>query len=432
MDGSPVRGQHRGAITRLNQARSIQSFQDELIRLIRVDLAHTDVFVGVLDRESKSLQLPVWVRSHLERHQGLATKLEQGAMVGISHSEENPVPRPASTARSSVVLIPIIDDATLIGAIGLVSSLGGPHLSAEEVEGVRQLAHETAPILARLLEIASLMSKAQEFYGKEERAARAEASLATAVEEKSRFNAFLKIGWHVQSNIAHDLRTPLAAIRGYARMILDGRSGDINDTQREYLRVITENTDRLINVATWMNQVAELSGQNFNLSTFDLRTVWAESVTTNQQDLANKSLTLTEQIPEESFEIIADREKLAYSLNELIAAAIKLAELGSVITAAFSHGREREVMVKIVASGSSIAPDALRISDRTFNSSVNPQTQNTNEGLSRVHEIIGMHGGRMFVNSASGQGSTFFFTLPTVTIDGEDKSHEQTVNFGRR
>ena len=61
--------------------------------------------------------------------------------------------------------------------------------------------------------------------------------------------------------------------------------------------------------------------------------------------------------------------------------------------------------------------------------------QNKHDGhinLSRVYDIVGMHGGRLFVSSPAGEGSTFLFTLPTVTVGGEDKSHEQTVNFGRR
>ncbi|HYR41873.1 MAG TPA: HAMP domain-containing sensor histidine kinase [Terriglobia bacterium] len=436
MDGSPVRGEDKVGLTRLNQAKDTQTFQAELVRLIRADMTHTEVFFGLLDTDAKTLQLPAWVRSHLERHQGLALKLEQGAMVGISHTEENPVPRPASAARSSVVLIPVIDSSTLLGAIGLVSPLDGPHLSAEGIEAVRQMAHETAPILARLREIESLRRQTQEFARTEERAARAEGNFARVLEAKNHFDALLKIGWHVQSNIAHDLRTPLAAIRGYARMILDGRSGEINDTQREHLRIIIENTSRLIDVASWMNHVAELSAQHFHLNTFDLRQVWAESVRANQQSLADKSLKLTEQIPKESFEVIADREKVAYVFNELIAVAVKLSEKGSAITAKFSHGREREVAVKISANGSGIAPEALsKIFDRSFNSSVTPIMQNKHDAhinLSRVSDIVGMHGGRLFVNSPAGEGSTFLFTLPTVTVGGEDKSHEQTVNFGRR
>ena len=405
MDGSPVRGQDKAGITRLNQVKDTQTFQAEFVRLVRADLPHTEVFFGLLDADSKTLQVPAWVRSHLERHQGLALKLQQGAMVGISHTGENAVPRPAAAARSSVVLIPVLDSNTLLGAIGLVSPLDGPHLAAEEIEAVRQIAHETAPILARL-------------------------------QERNHLEALIKLGWHVQSNIAHDLRTPLAAIRGYARMMLDGRSGEINDTQRDHLRVITENTSRLIDVASWMTHVAELSAQHFHLSMLDLLQVWAECVSANQPSLADKSLKLTEQIPRESFEVIADREKVAYLFNELIAVAVKLSETGSAITAKFSHGREREVAVKISASGAGIPPEALsRIFDRSFNSSVTPIMQNKHDAhinLSRVYDIVGMHGGRFFVSSPAGEGSTFLFTLPTVTVGGEDKSHEQTVNFGRR
>ena len=49
-----------------------------------------------------------------------------------------------------------------------------------------------------------------------------------------------------------------------------------------------------------------------------------------------------------------------------------------------------------------------------------------------VHEIVGIHGGRMFVNSTPQQGSTLLFTLPAVTIDGEDNRNEQAVNISRR
>ena len=96
MDGSPVRGQDKAGITRLNQVKDTQTFQAEFVRLVGADLPHTEVFFGLLDDDSKTLQVPAWVRSHLERHQGLALKLQQGAMVGISHTGENAVPRPAA------------------------------------------------------------------------------------------------------------------------------------------------------------------------------------------------------------------------------------------------------------------------------------------------------------------------------------------------
>jgi signal transduction histidine kinase len=436
MGGSPVRGPNKISVVQLNQAKDIPDFQVELVRLVRSDLPHTEVFFGIRDRDSKILQIPSWVRSHLEKHPGLAIKLEQGAMVGISHTDESLVPRPVAAARSSIVLIPIVNDGELCGAIGLISPLDGPQLSAEEIEGVRQLAHDAASILARLQEIDLLTLKNQELARIAQRTAEVEGGLSKVVDEKNHLDALLKIGWHVQSNIAHELRTPLAAIRGYARMILDGRTGEVTDTQRDYLRIINENTNRLINVANWMTHLADLATQQFSLGSCDLRSIWADVLRKNQEVLASKSLKLTERFPNQSFQIVADAEKLAYALNRLMAAAVKMSDSGSMITAEFSRGREQELMVKVSVNSSGIAPEVLsRIFDRSVNTSVTGKVQDTDEintNLNAVHEIVGMHGGRMFVNSTPGQGSTLLFTLPAITVGCEDKSNEQAVNISRR
>src|SRR6059036_3378983 len=432
MDGSPVRGQGKAGLAPLNQIKDPEIFQGELLRLIRADLHHTEVFFAPWDTGSKTLRVPAWLKSHLERHPGLSMKLRQGEMIGISH-EESSAARPATAARSSVVLIPLISDARLQAAIGLVSPLDGPHLSAEDIEAVRQIAHDASPILARLQEIELLKRQNQELSRKAERAASAEADLAKAADEKNRFEALVKIGWYVQSNIAHDLRTPLGAIRGYARMILDGRTGDINDTQREYLRIITENTNRVINIANWMSYVADLGGQPIAVGAFDLRELWAESVRAAQGLFSSKALTFTQRIPQESFEIIADREKLGFALKEILSVAVKLSKAGSAITAEFSQGRQREVIVKITAKASGIRAEALNgIFDHSTSTTGVSQTDKERQmNLSSVHDVIGMHGGRLFVKSAAGEDCTLWFTLPNITLGSEDKSHEQTFNLGR-
>ena len=268
---------------------------------------------------------------------------------------------------------------------------------------------------------------------KAERGTIAEANLAKVTDEKTRFEASIKIASHVQSNIAHDLRTPLGAIRGYARMILDGRAGDTNDTQREYLRIITENTNRVIDIANWMSHFADLSGQPVAVRAFDLREVWAESVRAAEGLFSSKALTLTQRIPQESFEIIADREKLGFVFKEILSVAVKLSEAGSAITAEFSQGRQREVIVKIKAKASSIPTEALSgIFDHSMNTTGVSQTDKQRQmNLSSVHDVIGLHGGRLFVKSTPGEDCTFWFTLPNITLGGEDKSHEQTFNLGR-
>jgi len=366
----------------------------------------------------------------------LFKKLEQGEMTGISHSEENPILRPASAARSSVVLIPLAGEGVFQGVIGLVSPMDIPPLSAEEIEVVRQLAYDASPIMARLQEIEALRRDMKHLNAVASRAEEAERSLAALAEQKNELDAVIQMRSHLQANVAHELRTPLAAIRGYTRMILDGRGGDINATQREYLRIVTENTNRLIGLISWMSYLAELSAQHLKLSRFDLRDVWLASVSSAQQILTEKSLKLAANIPEESFLMVGDQEKLGFVLSELIAAAAKCSAESGTISVDFSHGREKEVTIKISEKGASIPSDVLnRIFERPFNTISRPPEQNAPTdviNLSGVYDIVGMHGGRVFVNSTAGQGATFLFTLPAVSMGNEENSHEQAINSGRR
>lgn len=382
----------------------------------RKSAAIARVFLALTDARSEELQLPAWVKAHLDRHPELRNKLEQGELVGIGHAQENPVPRPAATARSSVLLFPVIADGALHAVIGVISHLQGPQPSQEEIETIRHICHYVAPLIASLR-------------ATEKRAAR-------ATEESEALEASVQMRSHLQHNTAHELRTPLAAIRGYARMILDGRAGEINNTQREYLSVVTENTNRLINLVSWMSYVAELGSQHLRLSTFDLRDVWAECVKANQKVLTEKSISVKEQIPNESFDIIGDREKLFYVFNHLIAAAVKFTNSEGCIVAEFSHGRDREVTVKMSDTGADIPAEMLnKIFNRSF-SAIPAQPADadfTTFSLSGVYDIVGMHGGRMFMNSKAGEGSTLLFTLPDVMSGGEEKlSHEQAVNSSRR
>lgn len=406
MEGSPVRGQNRWRNVWVTDTRDAQSFQSELVRMIAGELLHAEVIFGRVEPGSNALQLPSWMKAHLERQPALCKKLEQGELVGISHADQTQGPRPAAAARSSVLLFPVISDAVLYGAIGLISPMDGPHLLQDDLEMVRQIAQQAGPVFARLSDIERLRRENHELRG------------------------LLQMRAQLQSNLAHELRTPLAAVRGYARMILDGRAGQTNDTQKEYLRVVGDNTTRLINLVNWMTHVLEVSAQDFELSRFDLRQLWAECVN------ARKPVKITEQIPEEPFEVLGDRRKLARVFDHLIAASHKFATAESNILVHFSHGREREITIKVSDSGAIVPPELLtRIFDRSFSSVPMPLAQKpegSELGLADIYDIIGMHGGRFFVNSKTGQGVTFLFTLPAVEVDGEEKpGHEQAVNSGR-
>jgi len=150
--------------------------------------------------------------------------------------------------------------------------------------------------------------------------------------------------------------------------------------------------------------------------------------------LHDKLLKLTQQIPDEDFVIVGDREKLTYALSELIAAAAHFAEFGGTIEAEFSHGRGKEATVKISDKDASIPSAVLsKIFERSFSTVAKPTAQNTDAvNLSGVYDVVGIHGGRLFVNSTAGRGATFLFTLPAITLSSEENSHEQAVNSGSR
>jgi signal transduction histidine kinase len=406
MEGSPVRGLHRWRKTWISDARSVQSYQSELVRVIADELTNSEVVFGQVEPGSSTLSLPSWLKAHLERHPTLYRKLEQGELVGISHVDQAPTPRPAAAARSGILIFPIICDGALYGAIALISPTDAPQLSQDDLEIVRQLANQAGPALAQLTEIERLRT------------------------ENLEMNSLLKMRAHLQSNIAHELRTPLAAVRGYTRMILDGRAGQPNETQKEYMRVVADNTTRLINVVNWMTHVLELSADDFLLSSFDLRDVWKDSFK------AAKPLKITEQIPGESFTVVGDRRKIARIFEHLLESAKKLATADSQIVVQFSRGRDHEITVKISDTGAVVPQELLtRIFDRSFTSvpmPLAPQPDGGELGLSDIYDIVGMHGGRFFVNSKTGQGVTFLFTLPAVESGGEEKlSHEQAINSGR-
>jgi signal transduction histidine kinase len=119
-----------------------------------------------------------------------------------------------------------------------------------------------------------------------------------------------------------------------------------------------------------------------------------------------------------------------------MAVALRFTNEQGIIGVEFSHGRDRETVVKVTSSGEGIPAEALgKLMERHYISSSIPPEQNgdmTNAGLTGLYDIVGMHGGRVFLNSRTGEGTTFLFTLPAVTFDGEGVRYEQAINSSRR
>src|SRR5204862_6851282 len=102
MEGSSARGR-RWPNRLISEERDALNYQSELVRIISSELTNTQVVFSRVDPGSNTLNLPAWLKAHLERHPALYKKLEQGELVGISHIDQAQTPRLVGAVRSSIL-----------------------------------------------------------------------------------------------------------------------------------------------------------------------------------------------------------------------------------------------------------------------------------------------------------------------------------------
>jgi signal transduction histidine kinase len=242
------------------------------------------------------------------------------------------------------------------------------------------------------------------------------AHLFTEIDEKSRQ---LEIASQHKSqflaNMSHELRTPLNAILGYTELILDNIYGETPDKMREVLDRLQANGKHLLGL---INDVLDLSkieaGElTLDLTDYSLKEV-VQTVFTAVESLATgKKLALTIDVAPNLSRAHGDERRLVQVLLNLVGNAIKFTDKGEVaINATMSDG---SFTVAVRDTGPGIAPsdqDKIFGEFQQANNATTKRKGGTGLGLSIAKRIIAMHGGRIWVESDVGKGSTFAFTIP--------------------
>jgi signal transduction histidine kinase len=230
--------------------------------------------------------------------------------------------------------------------------------------------------------------------------------LAEVSQHKSQFLA----------NMSHELRTPLNAILGYTELILDHVYGDTPDKMREVLDRIQRNGRHLLGL---INDVLDLSkieaGQlNLSLADYSLKDV-VQSVQSAVEALANeKRIALKVEVAPNLPAAHGDERKLTQVLLNLVGNAIKFTDTGEVRIKAFAANGSFTVAVRDTGPGIAEAEQAKIFEEfQQADSSITKKKGGTGLGLAIAKRIVELHGGRIWVESSPGQGSTFSFTLPT-------------------
>jgi signal transduction histidine kinase len=217
------------------------------------------------------------------------------------------------------------------------------------------------------------------------------------------------------SNIAHEIRTPMHGILGFADMLKTASLS--NEQMMEYIAIIEKSSGRMLNTITDLIEISRIeSGQTeINLSILDidgqLDSIYA--IFKPEADKRGIQLTIKNSLETEGLHIRTDREKLDTILTQLLKNAIKYTKKGAIDIAYEQKGDYIEYSVKDTGIG--IEKDKQQSIFGRFTQADNSLSkiyEGSGLGLSITKAYVEMLGGIIWVESEPGKGSTFYFTLP--------------------
>jgi len=306
----------------------------------------------------------------------------------------------ARTGFYSLLAVPLLREDHIVGGLAVLRKSPGA-FSSSVIELLRTFATQSALAIQNARLFREIGEKGQQ--------------LEIASKHKSQFLA----------NMSHELRTPLNAILGYTELILDEIYGEVPEPLRDVLERVQQSGRHLLDLINDVLDISKMEAGQLTLSLNDYSmaevvytvSTAVESLTT-EKGLALK-VDLASDLPQGK----GDERRLAQVLLNLVGNAIKFTEAGEVqiqVTA-----MDGAFTVAVTDTGSGIAEAHQQTIFEEFQQADSSSTRlkgGTGLGLAIVKRIVEMHGGRVWVESSLGKGSTFWFTLP-VRVE----PHKETV-----
>jgi signal transduction histidine kinase len=227
------------------------------------------------------------------------------------------------------------------------------------------------------------------------------------------------------ANMSHELRTPMNAVLGYTDLILDGIFGDVPEPLRDTVERIKSNGQHLLGL---INDVLDLSkmeaGQlTLSLGDYAMQDVVYAVVSAVESLAAGKKLALQTVLPPDLPPGRGDERRLIQVLLNLAGNAIKFTDSGQVAIAVRADDGAFVVSVSDTGPGISTADQAKIFEEfQQADSSSTRAKGGSGLGLSISRRIVELHGGRLWVESVLGEGSTFHFTVPIKVERGTERA----------
>jgi signal transduction histidine kinase len=234
------------------------------------------------------------------------------------------------------------------------------------------------------------------------------------------------------ASIAQELRQPMSSIVGYTDLLLGESVGILGALQRKFLERVKASTERMGGLVDDLVQVSSSGGEKLDLNPecVDLNALIDEAVALTMGQLREKNILLRVDIPEQLPSITADKDAMQQIFIHLLQNAGSASRLeGEISIRAVvkkENGQQDFILLQVTDSGAGIASDDIpRVFSRLYraDNALIQGVGDTGVGLSIVKALVEAHGGRIWVDSEVGKGSTFSILLP---IDAAQAGAEKT------
>jgi signal transduction histidine kinase len=290
----------------------------------------------------------------------------------------------------AILAVPMIHQGRLTGCLGVTRNSPGD-FPGETVELLRTFATQSALAIQNARLFREIEDKSRQ--------------LEVASQHKSEFLA----------NMSHELRTPLNAIIGFSEVLTDRMFGELNEKQEEYLKDIYSSGTHLLSL---INDILDLSKieagrMELELTEFDLPTAIDNALMLVRERAGRRSIALHTSIDSRLGQIQADERKIRQVVLNLLSNAIKFTPEGGRIEVG-AVPKDGSVEVSVSDTGIGIAPEDQEKVFEEFRQvgTAAKKVEGTGLGLTLCRKFVELHGGRIWVKSQEGVGSTFTFTLP--------------------
>ena len=290
----------------------------------------------------------------------------------------------------ALLAVPLLREDHLIGGLTVVRKVPGefPH---ETIELLQTFATQSALAIQNARLFREIEDKSRQ--------------LEAASQHKSEFLA----------NMSHELRTPLNAIIGFSEVLIDRMFGELNERQEEYLKDVYASGQHLLSLINDILDLSKIEAGRMELAAaeFDLPSAIDNALILVRERASRRGITLGRTIDDRLGMLRGDERKVKQVLLNLLSNALKFTpEGGRIDISARVHDEVAEVSV--ADTGVGIAPGDQEAVFEEFRQvgTADKKVEGTGLGLALSRKFIELHGGRIWVKSQVGTGSTFTFTIP--------------------